>query len=107
MITASFFKENNFFKGFKISGHSGYNRSGLDIVCAGVSACTEMTINGISDILKEPCDVNIDQKHSVISMNLVADHETSGSKFIEALYFQLRSLNDCYPLNIKVSIEYL
>lgn len=33
------------FIGFSVSGHSGYADEGSDIVCAAVSACTELVLN--------------------------------------------------------------
>lgn len=102
MIIAEFSKKGNSFKAFEISGHSDYSRSGSDIVCAGVSACVEMTVNGITDVLKESCDVCVNDDSATISLALISDYETMGSKFIEALYLQLNSLSKRYPLNIKV-----
>jgi len=33
------------YKSFEVSGHSGYSEEGSDIICAGVSTATELTIS--------------------------------------------------------------
>lgn len=43
MIVAEFFRKNGEITGFKVSGHAGYDESGRDIVCAGVSSAVMMT----------------------------------------------------------------
>ena len=37
MTNITFYKTNNSFVGFRVSGHSGYAEEGSDIVCAGIS----------------------------------------------------------------------
>ena len=40
---------NNLICGFEMEGHAEYNTSGPDILCASLSAASQMTINGILD----------------------------------------------------------
>ena len=37
-------------RGFKIQGHSGYAKSGFDIICAAVSATAYNALNGLEEI---------------------------------------------------------
>lgn len=41
--------DNNLCCGFEMEGHAGYNTKGPDIVCASLSAASQMAINGILD----------------------------------------------------------
>ena len=41
--------DNNIIIGFKMEGHAGYNTKGPDILCASLSAASQMTINGVLD----------------------------------------------------------
>ena len=41
----------NIIYGFKMEGHAGYNKQGPDVVCASLSAASQMTINGVLDWL--------------------------------------------------------
>ena len=41
-------------RGFEIKGHSGYAKSGSDIVCAAVSALAYTAVGAICDMCKKP-----------------------------------------------------
>ena len=45
---------------FKVQGHSGYDESGKDIVCAAVSTATQSVILGLSEILGVRLNLIID-----------------------------------------------
>lgn len=44
--------DNNEIIGFSLNGHAGYSENGKDIVCAAISAVTNMTIIGLAEKLK-------------------------------------------------------
>ena len=44
--------DNNEIIGFSLNGHAGYSENGKDIVCAAVSAVTNMTLIGLGERLK-------------------------------------------------------
>ena len=53
MITINFKRNvNNEIISFTLNGHAGYNVQGKDIVCAAVSAVTNMVLIGLSEKLK-------------------------------------------------------
>ena len=58
MIVAEFFRKNGEITGFKVSGHAGYDESGRDIVCAGVSSAVMMTANLITEIFRFEAEVS-------------------------------------------------
>ena len=45
MTKVTIFKQQGLYKGFEVSGHSGYADAGEDIVCAAISALTINCIN--------------------------------------------------------------
>lgn len=45
MTKAIFKYSNNLFKSLEVSGHSGYQKSGSDIVCSAISTAVFTTIN--------------------------------------------------------------
>ena len=49
MTSITVYKQDDIFTGFNVSGHSGYDMSGKDIVCAGISALTINFINSVED----------------------------------------------------------
>ena len=53
MITVNFKRNiNNEIISFTLNGHAGYDVQGKDIVCAAVSAATNMALIGLSEKLK-------------------------------------------------------
>ena len=49
MTNITIYKQDDIFTGFKVSGHSGYEDRGKDIVCAGISALTINEEDGLID----------------------------------------------------------
>ena len=47
--------------GYRATGHTGYAEAGEDIVCAGVSALTQSTLNGLLNVLKAPVGHKVDE----------------------------------------------
>lgn len=41
--------DNNLYCGFEMEGHADYNPGGPDVICASLSAASQMTVNGILD----------------------------------------------------------
>lgn len=59
MITVKVFISGDTYNGFKVSGHSGYDDSGKDIVCASVSSAVQLTANGITECAQSKADIHI------------------------------------------------
>ncbi len=53
MINITIYKHSGLYKGFRVSGHSGYADSGNDIICAAVSALAINTVNSIEAFTDE------------------------------------------------------
>jgi len=47
MTTISFYKHNDEYFGFRMSGHAGFNDKGDDILCASLSAMTMLIVNTV------------------------------------------------------------
>ena len=60
MIKVSFFKKGESFKGFELSGHSGYAEEGSDIVCSAVSSVAYMVANTVTEIIGVKASVTLD-----------------------------------------------
>lgn len=63
MIKIKFYSLDGELSGFEISGHSGYDEAGSDIVCAAVSSCAYMTANTITDIIGVEADIEVDEAY--------------------------------------------
>ena len=86
MITVTFFKSADYFKGFKISGHADFNTSGPDIVCAGVSSAAIMTANTITEVLHT--DAEVTDSDGFINLSLSSAEAKEASHLILKLLFR-------------------
>lgn len=101
MITAFFQRSGNRFTGFTVSGHAGTAPEGQDLVCAAVSACVEMTANGITDVLGLPAEVTA----KTDTVRLVLPVEQAGREsdcLLRTLHFMLEQLQTDYPEAVLV-----
>ena len=103
MIKAVFYKNNNGFSGYEISGHSGYAKRGKDIVCASVSSLAIHTTN----ILDEECsNVTIQQNND--RGQIIVDLKTSSSlsdMLIRHLILTLKEIQNEYSGYLLVEVK--
>ena len=99
MIKAIFERSGEDFKGFSVSGHSGYSESGSDVVCASVSSAVMITCNLITEIFKIPAEIEV--KDNLIKMRL----KGGSGDLIRGLYDHLNAISEEYPENITVKIS--
>ena len=95
--------------GYRAGGHSGYAEAGMDIVCAGVSALTQSTLNGLQNILKAPVKSDIDDRTASLEAELTP--EASGEQLeraqllLETLLQGVQAIERAYPRNVRIIIE--
>ena len=99
MIQANFKCSRKKLIGFSVSGHSGYDDEGFDIVCASVSSAVMLVCNAITEVYKLPADINVGD--NVISCEISSDD----TLLIDALKLHLSALAEDYPENISVTIS--
>lgn len=102
MISARFYQKQGKPVGVSVSGHAGYAKYGQDIVCASVSSAVQLTANGITEVLKAPCDVQTESNR--ISLTL---KENGGEAvcFLQALFLHLSILAEDYPNTITILVS--
>lgn len=101
MIIAKFYKNGkDKLLGFEITGHAGFDNSGLDIVCASVSSAAMMTCNTITEIFKLDAKVVVDE--NTLMLKLVNDETGDGDKLLLGLMLHMTCLSQDYPKCIKV-----
>ncbi len=81
-----------------ISGHSGYEESGKDIVCASVSSMVITSVNAI--IRLKPDSIEYDDTNGMI-INIL-QHSNIVDILIENLIDLLNKLEKQYPKYIKI-----
>lgn len=104
MISAEFRIEKNRYLAFAVSGHAMFASYGQDVVCASVSSAVQLTVNGVTEILKISARVTVSE--SEISMELPQGCESEAANaFMCALCLQLQLLAEDYPKNLKLIIS--
>ena len=78
MITARFYKRNGIYRGFIISGHSGTDICGKDIVCAGVSSAVMLTVNTVTEFFR--ADATVKTTKDAVGLRLNGPEEATSSR---------------------------
>ena len=95
--------------GYRAEGHSGYAESGADIVCAGVSALTQSTLNGLQNVLKAPVMFEIDDKMGLLEAKLMPEATHTQVKeaqlLLQTLLQGLQAIERSYPRNVRIFFE--
>jgi hypothetical protein len=52
MTKITFFKKNQLFIGFEVSGHTGKDVYGKDLLCAQISTVAQLAVVGVKDVAK-------------------------------------------------------
>ena len=83
----------------EITGHSGYDIVGKDIVCSAVSSIVTTTINGLISIDDESISYNYKNDKMIITNN---KKDEITDKLLNNMIDLLKSLAKDYPKNINV-----
>ena len=105
MIKCEFFTEDDRITGFTVSGHSGYEERGKDIVCAYVCAGVTMAEATINDVSGAKAKVRIkegDDNRVTLMLPVSCDEEDSVQAVLAGMMIYLCSLRDEYPDYIEV-----
>ena len=103
MIHADFVKTGDLLTGFCLTGHAGYDDYGHDIVCASVTSAVQMAANGITEVLKLPAKVDVEE--NLIRVTLPSRQREKGQPFLQALLLHLRLLAQDYEGTIQVNLS--
>ena len=68
MTTVTFFREGSAYLGFQAGGHAGQAPRGEDIVCAAISAAVGLAECEITDVLKLPAEVVVEEETTEVSV---------------------------------------
>ena len=104
MIRCEFFTEDERITGFTVSGHSGYEERGKDIVCAYVSAVVTMAEATINDVCGAKAKVRVKEEDARVTLTLPVscDEEDTVQAVLAGLMVYLVDLRDQYPDFIEV-----
>ena len=104
MTRCEFYTEEDRITGFSISGHSGYDENGQDIVCAAITAVVTMAEATINDVCGAKAKVRVKEEDARITLTLPTscDEEESVQAVLACMLLTLCSMRDDYPDYIEV-----
>ena len=104
MIRCEFFTEDERIAGFTVSGHSGYEESGKDIVCAYVTAVVTMAEATINDVCGAKAKVRVGENEARITLKLPksCDEEETVQAVLAGMMVTLINLQEDYSDFIEV-----
>lgn len=95
--------------GFEASGHAGYGVSGSDIVCAAISALTQATAGGLSEVVKAPVQTRMDEDTGYLSCMIEKSASPDTLKNAQILLVTLKmaltEISRDYPGTIRIIIR--
>lgn len=93
MIKADFYlNTDGTYRGFSVSGHAGYAKSGQDIVCASVSSLVINTVNAI-EALTENAGVCEQVESGTIRFKFSSGSDEKGQLLVQALDMGLSNIS--------------
>ena len=104
MTRIVFFKKNNQFVGYEVSGHAHFAEYGEDIVCAAISILTWQVYNSMKELSTDDIILMEDEKEALVQCQLnTISYETT--ILMKSYYLSLRHLAQVYPNYISLKIE--
>ena len=108
MTKACFYKADNLFSGFEISGHALLLEDGPDVLCAAVSSMTSLVVNTLTDVFGAELLFKENEALAVISAKVIScpdENRYAVSGVIEGFILQLQDLALQYPDNLNVTVK--
>ena len=104
MTTVRFYVSGGMIAGFEVTGHTGYAEEGSDIVCSAVSALTQTTVLGLTEVLKLPAAVEVKEAriYYMLDRNLSQTTKREAQVLLETLRLGLSSIADTYGTYLKL-----
>ena len=104
MTKITIFKKENLILGYQIKGHSGYAEEGSDIVCSAVSTASQMTLLGLSEVLKLKIESNI--QDGFLNVRLLGEFENEKAQtLLTTMEKTLEDIAQNYARFVKLEVK--
>lgn len=85
--------------GITVSGHSGYAAQGSDIVCAGVTALTQMLIKSIGDLTADRIEYKISPGRADIKYGNLSEKSRT---LVDSFFIGISMIADEFPDYVRI-----
>lgn len=92
-------------KEFLVEGHAGYGEEGWDIVCAGVSALTIATVNGLTEYVSLPLDVEVEDGyvHCTLKDHMTETQMIQGEAILKTMVLAFKNMENEYGQYLNIN----
>lgn len=95
--------------GFSAKGHAGYADAGEDIVCAAISALTQATEYGLTEVVHAPVERRLNEKRADYAVELADSADTATRRqaqiLLKTLAGSLQAIANDYPRHIRIIFQ--
>ncbi len=92
MTKITFYKEKNVFLGFEVSGHTGKDEFGKDLLCCQISTVAQLAVVGIKECAKLKAFIEISDGYLKIKTDLKNAQEEKIKFLFETCYKSFQSI---------------
>ena len=103
MTKITIFKKKGMICEFQVKGHSGYAEEGHDIVCSGISAATQMAVNGLGEVLKLRPQVDIKEGYMHVTLEKYEDEKAQA--VLSSMELTLDAIAKEYARYVKMEVK--
>ena len=96
MIRVTIFKDHDSILGFRCLGHAGYAESGMDVVCAGVSALVINTVNSIEKLTGDAFTLSTEEEEGLIQCKLPKAGSDGTQLLLKSMVLGLKGIQKDY-----------
>ena len=108
MTKIKFFKKDDIFTGFEISGHSGYAEEGKDIVCASISSISQSCALGLKEVLGIDVSMKLNETRGYLKIelpnNIHKDLLEKSQVLLKTMYLSIKDLLSGYSKYISMEV---
>ena len=104
MTRVKFLSKDERLYGFEILGHSSHDCNDIEgkIVCSAVSSAADMTVNTITEIIGDECEIDVDDAKMYVN---VKNPSQKTIAVLDGLKLHLTELSKQYSKRIKITTE--
>ncbi len=89
----------------EVSGHTGYQEAGSDIVCSAVSTATQMAVCGLKEVLKLNVFVEISDGFLKVKLNKKNFDNEKAQIILKTMFKTLQSVVKDYGDYVKMEVK--
>ena len=108
MTKVCFYKADESYTGFELTGHACLTLDAPDVLCAAISGMTSLVINTLTDVFGAKVDFTSNEKKPLIRLDILScpsKNRDAVDGVLQGFVLQLQDLSCQYPDNLCVEVH--